>query len=469
MKTPIYLSKTFSSNGSGPNFPNSKLAVLIEDSSTIDPNLTFLKEKRDIMTAMQQASNFQRAQSVKAYSKRLKTQQKQEESMKNVRIISKKPKVDKEKLIQDVAMRLILCPSGDFSEVQCYWTRLDSEGWIPESREGAGLCFANRRLYLVGGLSRTILSQVAEFSTDSRSWLKLETQIYKLEPVYGHSLVQYGSQLLIFGGTTEYNEITRKRECLHMVRILSLASKKISYVPTHGVIYEFRKYHTAVVYNKHMLVYGGLNPKNLVLDSCIVLNLQTLRWRALDTIGSRPPPLAGHAACAVYFPETSPSLFHKPKKIREITQQGVYIFAGYDQNCKATNSLYVLKPGHRPLTWLSPATTGQSPCPRYYHSMNWVEYANSLVVFGGRNDEIGACYADVHVLRLKQLVWIRTNVAGSVPGPRSAHAVAYSEKKVYVFGGVCYGKFVPSEVFELRFDFPEMYREKRPVLPYIKG
>jgi hypothetical protein len=79
------------------------------------------------------------------------------------------------------------------------------------------------------------------------------------------------------------------------------------------VIYEFRKYHSAVVYGKHMLVYGGLNPKNLILDSCIVLNLQILR----DTVGIKPTPLAGQATCAVYFLAFSKSLMLNSRKFEK--------------------------------------------------------------------------------------------------------------------------------------------------------
>ena len=59
------------------------------------------------------------------------------------------------------------------------------------------------------------------------------------------------------------------------MRILKPSTMEISYFPTHGEIYEFRKYHSSVVFGKYFIAYGGLNPKSMVLDSCIVLNLVT--------------------------------------------------------------------------------------------------------------------------------------------------------------------------------------------------
>jgi hypothetical protein len=64
------------------------------------------------------------------------------------------------------------------------------EGWIPDSREGATLTSYQKKIHLIGGLSRSILNQVLEFSLGSLKWRRIEILTYKLEPMYGHTAVQ---------------------------------------------------------------------------------------------------------------------------------------------------------------------------------------------------------------------------------------------------------------------------------------
>lgn len=449
-------------------FRESRLALLFDESTKLDLNLSIMKEKQNMMNSMIKKNEHMRAQSVKNFDQIREEKKKTEDQMKNIRIKSKLKKLDRTKLLRDVALKLIMCPYGEFTEIVCHWSRLHIEGWIPESREGSTLSLYNNRLYLIGGLSRNIMNQVLELPIFNPRWKAYTNFSFKLDPIFAHTTVTYEKMLLIFGGTIDYNELTRKRECLNIIRSLSPSTGQMNYLATHGAIYEFRKYHTSVIYCNHMLVYGGMNPKNSILDSCIVLNLIKLKWRNLNTIGPNPGPLAGHAACAVFFPEVSRSLFKKPKPIKNLKFQGIFIFGGCGVDNKPNNKVYVLIPGRRPLSWIMPVIVGQIPTPRYYHSMVWVEKINSLVVYGGRNDTEGVSYADIHVLRLEQLSWIRVVITGNPPIPRSSHCAVASEKKMYIFGGVSYGKYCSSELLVMDFDFPELYKKKSTlVLPKV--
>ena len=446
------------------SFKESKFAMLFNEQTQVNPILTVLKEKGLTYAKILKNSEIQRAQSVKLLAKRNHDKKKLEEDMKNVTRVISKTRITQVKIKNpepEFNFKFSSIPKVERTQIVCNWDKLSTQGWIPEAREGASMVGYNNTLYLIGGLSSSILNQVLTLSLLDFKWVKQEQFSHKLEPIFGHSCVFYDSQFLIVGGMSDYNDLTRKRECLNIIRSLNPATIQMGYMATHGVIYEYRKYHSCVVYGKHLLLYGGLNPKNNILDSCITLNLIRHRWRNVDTTGDRPMHLAGHSACAVYSPGTYASLFRVSNPSSSIFLQGIYCFGGYDFNYKANNTLYVLRPGKRPLVWVKPSTTGNPPSPRYYHTMLWNEHINSLVIYGGRNDETGVSYADVHILRLENLMWIRAIITGNPPAPRSSHSASMLSKKMYVFGGVSNGKFCQSETMVMSFEFPDRFRRDR--------
>lgn len=433
-----------------PRFRDSKFAMLFNESTNIDANLSILKEKHKIFKNIMKTSETQKALSVKLLAKQMMDKKKQEKEMRNTRIFQKPFLEHKSKHIPELLLESSVPKLADI-EIKCCWNKLKTSGWIPESREGATLIGCGQSLYLIGGLSRDILNQVLVTSIMNPKWFKLEIFSQKLEPIFAHSCLIYENQLLVLGGVSSYNEVTRKREFLGMIKSLNPETLSVDYIVTHG-LYEFRKYHSTVLYGQHILLYGGLNPKNSILDLCTILNLQTNTWRNLETIGHRPKELAGHAACSVYNTNEISSLFSKPKGLSTLLHQGVYLFGGYNESYKPNNKVYVLVPGKRPLAWITPDTTGKAPSPRYYHTMIRLEKLNILVIYGGRNDETGISYGDVHILKLDNFAWASVSVTGEIPSPRSSHSATCLNNNLYIFGGVSYGKFCSSETHILQFD-----------------
>jgi hypothetical protein len=68
---------------------------------------------------------------------------------------------------------------------------------------------------------------------------------------------------------------------------------------------------------------------------------------------------------------------------------GVYVFGGLDRNNIATNRLYALKVGNRPVTWERVRASGEPPTARHQHTMTYMPQENALIVFGGRVDKKG--------------------------------------------------------------------------------
>ncbi|KAK8778473.1 hypothetical protein V5799_020186 [Amblyomma americanum] len=87
------------------------------------------------------------------------------------------------------------------------------------------------------------------------------------------------------------------------------------------------------------------------------------------------------------------------------------------------------------LRW-APVTTqshpDEVPFQRYGHTV--VAYGDCAYLWGGRNDEDGACNV-IYRFDTDTMTWTRPNVSGHIPGPRDGHSACVVGQRMYVFGG----------------------------------
>ena len=203
--------------------------MIFDKNTDMDGNLSLLKEKHKTYAKILKSSEIQRAQSVKILAKRLIDKQKQEEDMKNIRILPMSKNKPKKVISRDLNFTVLFNSRAEPTEIECNWSRIIVNGWIPESRESASLVGYNKNLYLIGGLSRSILNQVLILSPLSLKWSKYENFVHKFDPIYAHSCLLYENQFLLYGGISDYNDVTRKRECLNFLRTLNPEIMEINY------------------------------------------------------------------------------------------------------------------------------------------------------------------------------------------------------------------------------------------------
>lgn len=101
---------------------------------------------------------------------------------------------------------------------------------------------------------------------------------------------------------------------------------------------------------------------------------------------------------------------------------GIYFFGGLDEYGFTTNDLYVLRVGTPMLYWSKPETKGVGPCPRFGHSMHYVEFMNCILIFGGRNNSDvldktseKIFLNDMWLLKMDNLEWVKVTFKGQVP------------------------------------------------------
>lgn len=344
-----------------------------------------------------------------------------------------------------------------------FWKKVQGDIRRPESREGAGLVGIGQKMYLLGGASRGIFNDLWVFFPQNGKWIKGETWGVEAEPRMGHSTVSFNGQIVVFGGVTAYNRGSHVRECLNTVKILRTEGMEWRQMDTSGPAVTMRRYHSADIVGKHMLIYGGLSEKNGFLGDLVLLNMKNKRWKEVETIGEKPAAMAFHATVAVY-PGFNSEEFLLFRPIEEplippkypIQLPGIYMFGGLTANGQVLNTLYILQTSQRPLQWIKPTVSGSLPAPRFQHSLCLCAELNALLLFGGRNNTSIAggysCFADVHILDLATLTWTALNCQGDVPVSRCAHTGVVVGQQLVVFGGVDGMKYCNGDTYILELD-----------------
>lgn len=377
-----------------------------------------------------------------------------------VRIFHSKPK-KKADIDFDVTSTNDIPEVSDFvfpDICEVFWTRQETNGWKPETRQQATLTVCQNKLYLIGGVSKRINAEINLFSPAYKRWERVETIGAECEPRFGHSSVEYQQKMIIFGGGTDFNTVHKLRECLNGVKTLSIESKEMSNLKCTGSYINIRKQHCYTLVGKHMFIHGGMNQKNNLLDDAALLNLKKNNWQVITPKGPGPGFRALHSAAIVLSPEQKQirSIFKLPPTKKKFPNCGIYVFGGLNSSKEASGELFLLKIGSKNLLWTLPETVGQAPSPRFSHSMNYNEKLEVLIVFGGRIDSANSgnyvCYNDVFILRVKDLMWVSVKVLGNVPQPRSGHCTACYGSKVYMFGGISTSSYCGSHLFVLELN-----------------
>ena len=221
-----------------------------------------------------------------------------------------------------------------------------------------------------------------------------------------------------------------------------------------------------------MLIHGGIGLNNQVLSDCYLLNFQPLKWTDISIEKYNPKPkVFGHACCLVIptiflnhptfsiykFPEIEKI---KPHYVNKIKEKGLYIFGGKTQEEGGlSNELWILLFGQKPLSWLKINTNGKSPTPRYFHSMDYYEKGNYIIIHGGRNDNVSETSAlnDTFVLDLENFDWVSVHLYSNVPNfkviSRYGHKSTIFSNKLLIFGGINNNNYIGSSLFIVNLDF----------------
>ncbi|CAD5122016.1 DgyrCDS10470 [Dimorphilus gyrociliatus] len=220
--------------------------------------------------------------------------------------------------------------------------------------------------------------------------------------------------------------------------------------------------------NQECVMFGGQGfGSKLSKDSFWSYNHQTDKWQTIeDEDNTIPPARTGHA---VVFDELTKCLYliggskntrwfsdvHVLDTIqwkwREVKYSGdaplvsyhsatmfryeIWVFAGITPKSKenpdeCSNSLFVFNTLEE--LWYKPVTMGSPPAARSGHSADLINY-DRLIIFGGWDSP--KCFNDVHILDLGVGEWVKRDILGPPPEPRTWHASCSFSNKVFIHGG----------------------------------
>ena len=335
---------------------------------------------------------------------------------------------------------------------------------FPEGREQFSICIKGRHIFLSGGIS-TKMKEMNFWCLNIKNieWKKINS-INQTNSRFGHTTVYDDNKIYIYGGRIK----EKNTSVLVGLEIYSLKDNTFSkpYIQNEP---PDRRDHIALNICNYMLIHGGVGSSNEILSDCHLLNFQTLKWVEphIEQYSQRPK-VYGHTCCLVIpfqllnhknfniykFPEIDIDSKNK------IKQKGLYIFGG---KCKEdgglTNDLWILIMGQKPFSWIKANTLGKPPSPRYFHSMDYYEKANYLIIHGGRNDDLSQTSAldDTYVLDLENFGWVKVELYSNTNQfkviSRYGHKSAIFSNKLIIFGGMNNSNFIGSSLFIVNLDF----------------
>ena len=366
---------------------------------------------------------------------------------------------------------------------------------FPECREQSTLNINNNsEIYLIGGISTIMKSmQIWILNLETITWKKKSSNNLFLNR-FGHTSIydKERNKIYIFGGKTKFNNNENNSFNSGIfcgLDILNLNNFTFisPLIPTRNSP-QLRRNHIAEMIGNHMIIHGGISEDNEILNDIFLLDLNVLnnnlfnnnsdKWsKCLINNKYKSPYLFGHSSCLVIpkkiLENDKFSIFKFPDdyiqemKIKKnvmsenIKIKGWYIFGGKKKNESEkgiSNDLYILKLGNKILKFVKIKTNGKKPLPRYFHSMNFYENGNFIIIHGGRNDFNNESFAlnDTFILNLYNFDWIKiilyNNFFNFKVLNRCAHSSIIYNNKLIIFGGMNNNNYLGSILFIINLD-----------------
>ena len=167
----------------------------------------------------------------------------------------------------------------------------------PSKRWGHSAVLYNNSMIIFGGRhSQRILSNIYSLDFATLSWSKIEPYSKTPQARDSHSAIIYNnSDMIIFGG----NGVSGKMNDLWN---FNFNLKKWTEITNSGneLWPQARDGHnTAVIYNKYMLIYAGLDDKDNVIQDIFLYEIEKKIWSQCDVEGSPIQDKDGQSCCKI--------------------------------------------------------------------------------------------------------------------------------------------------------------------------
>lgn len=286
----------------------------------------------------------------------------------------------------------------------------------------------------------------------------------------GHTMVTYGNEIYIYGGSImNFDKHPEDIVIFNTSNQDNYIENQTYFIPekTYNRSYvKYRRGHVAFSIKSNMVIHGGIDLTEKMLDCAWVFQTHGLRWEALETKGSPLGHRAYHSVARVVDSDSlsgrffdlykSSDLASVKSSAKKVMIQGIYFFGGIDENGVCHNDLTILKVGRRPCAWVTPKVDGKPPKPRICCSFEFYEELNYVILYGGKNNEdtMAECYKDVYILDLSGLLWCKAilDIGISDKMTRWGHSSGVMNGMLVIFGGVNGSSYMGSDVLAIWLD-----------------
>ncbi|KAI3701954.1 hypothetical protein L6452_27470 [Arctium lappa] len=271
------------------------------------------------------------------------------------------------------------------------WVAPSVSGTCPKPRYEHAAAVIDNRMYIFGGNHNgRYLSDLQALDLHKWEWSKIEVKEnseapLKVAPCAGHSLIAWeGNKLItIAGHTKDPSELIQ-------VKAFDLQTYTWSTMKTYGKPPVSRGGQSVTVVGTSLVIFGGQDANRTLLNDLHILDLETMTWDEIDTLGVSPSPRSDHAA-AVH------------------ADRYLLIFGG-GTHSTCFNDLHVLD--MQTMEWSRPTQQGKIPSPRAGHA--GVTIGENWFIVGGGDNKSGV--SETVVLNISTLAWsVVTTVEGRVP------------------------------------------------------
>lgn len=176
------------------------------------------------------------------------------------------------------------------------WEAVSTSGAAPDGTVAHTSVIAGSCMWVFGGeTTKGVTSNFYCLRLDDKKWflVKVESQV-KLLPRKEHSAVVYDEKMLVFGGCSPIADESE----LEFIQFD--ANKRMwSAVPQIGQRPSGRRGHSCTMYECNMMVFGGANNKQKLLNDLWVYDVHTSLWSEVRCVDGPPPPRRAFAASCV--------------------------------------------------------------------------------------------------------------------------------------------------------------------------
>jgi len=269
----------------------------------------------------------------------------------------------------------------------------------------------------------------ARFDTNTTTWItRTDAQMFPMDfdtntggtkKYVGHSAVNINGMIYIFGGTFDEGDDSYNNYFYRFNPSNSSTLNLKGTIDSTGIA-SARAWHTAVIINGEMHVFGGVftsdgNPANNVIMNDHYVFTPGSGW-APATINGGTPPSARYFHCAAVY------------------DNKMYIFGGEEVGGVSDSTVYIYDNISK--KWLSPIMAAGEPSPRIASKAAFI--GNILYIYGGQNDNnMSTTPGDnkVYSINVDSVSsWTNTSLPSAVYN-RSWHTFVNVNNQIYIYGG----------------------------------